>query len=358
MRIPDCTLVTALFDLSKFNKSVRTPEKALKGIDAILKLPVYLIIFANEEMMKIIKERRIAYAYESMTVFITLEYEELWSAQFTQLVTNNRSEYWPTADERTCPESHLLCANKFDFVLKGIEMNPFQTSNFAWIDSNLHVDDNTNKICFRYNSSRIPNVLNQIKKDKFHIQVMGVVDKKYKELEHKREYYEVYRWLVSGCFFTCGVDIGQKILQRLKSVVKSTTESGYGHGEEMFYLEVLDEFYNDIERSYGDYGQILNNFINISNNFYYVYSTILIPYMEHGYFQEAFDCASKMIYSIENHLLDEEMDYGLYISTLRSQYWAASNLQKDNFCETICKKMRHTAAINKSFEGALGGYIV
>ena len=51
MRIPDCTLVTALFDLSKFNTSVRSPEKALKGIDAILKLPVYLIIFANEEMM-------------------------------------------------------------------------------------------------------------------------------------------------------------------------------------------------------------------------------------------------------------------------------------------------------------------
>ena len=144
----------------------------------------------------------------------------------------------------------------------------------------------------------------------------------------------------------------------MKTVVKSTTEAGYGHGEEMFYLEVLDEFYEDIERSYGDYGQILNNFINISNNFYYVYSTILLPYMEHEYFQEAFDCATKMIYSIENHLLDEEMDYGLYISTLRSQYYSASKLQKHDFCETITKKMQHIAAINKSFEGALGGYIV
>ena len=116
MRIPDCTLVTALFDLSKFNTSVRSPEKALKGIDAILKLPVYLIIFANEEMMVKIKERRIEYSYESMTTFVTLAYEDLWSAQFTELVRTNRSKYWPTQDERTCPErSRIHCATTLIF---------------------------------------------------------------------------------------------------------------------------------------------------------------------------------------------------------------------------------------------------
>ena len=357
MRIPDCTLVTALFDLSKFNKSVRTPEKALKGIDSILKLPVYLIVFANHEMMEVIRQRRTDYCYDSMTLFVSMPYEELWSAQFTNLVKENRAKYWPTQDERTCAESHLLCANKFDFVLRAMEMNPFQTSTYAWVDSNLHVDDNTNKICFRYTTSSIPRVMTQVSKDKFHIQVMGVVDKKYKEIENKREYYEVYRWLVSGCFFTCGVDVGKKILKRLKDVVKKTTLSGYGHGEEMFYLEVLDEFYDDIKRSYGDYGQILNNFIHISNNFHYVYSTILLPMLDYGYYREAYDCAAEMIYSVENHLLDEEMDYGLYIATLRCQYEAAINV-KPEASEAIVKKMRHTASINKSFEGAMGGYIV
>lgn len=357
MRIPDTTLVTALFDLSKFNTHVRTPEKALKGIDAILKLPVYLVIFANKEIMDIIRERRTSYCYHDMTVFISLDYDSLWSAQFTETVRKNREVYWPTQDERTCPESHLLCCNKFDFVLQAMDMNPFQTSTFAWVDSNLHVDDNTNKICFRYTTSSIPRVLTQINKNKFHIQVMGVVDKKYKDTNHKREYYEIYRWLVSGCFFTCGIKVGKKILTRLKEVVKETTINGYGHGEEMFYLEVLDEFYDDIERSYGDYGQILNNFIHISNNYHYVYSVILLPLLDHGYYREAYDCASKMIYSVENHLLDEEMDYGLYIGTLRGQYEAACHI-KPNMSDIIVKKIEHTASINQSFKGALGGYIV
>ena len=79
--------------------------------------------------------------------------------------------------------------------------------------------------------------------------------------------------------------------------------------------------------------------------------------LEHGYYQEAYDCAVKMIYSVENHLLDEEMDYGLYISTLRCQYEAAANV-KPEYCQAIIKKMEHTASINKSFEGAMGGYIV
>ena len=357
MFIPDCTLVTACFDLSAYHNNSRTPEKALKGIDVILKLPVYLIIFGNKQVIDIIKERRHSYGYETMTLFVCQEYDQIWSAQFTEKVKENRNNYWPTRDVRTCPESHLVCANKFDFVLKGIEMNPFQTSTFAWIDSNLHIDDNTNKICYQYNMQRIPYVLNNIKKDKFHIQIMGSVDKKYKNMDMKREYYEQYRWLVSGCLFTCGIEVGKKILTRLKDIVMNTTLAGYGHGEEMFYLEVLDEFYDDIERSYGDYGQILNNFINITTNFYYVYSIIMTKAFEKQHYREAYDCCTKMLYSIENHLLDGNLDYGLYISTMRYQYYSASHY-KPEACEGIIKKMKHIASINKSFDGALGGYFV
>lgn len=357
MFIPDCTLVTACFDLSAYHPGARTPEKALKGIDVILKLPIYLIIFGNKPVIDIIKERRNSYNYEAMTLYVCQDYEEIWSAQFTEKVKENREKYWPTRDERTCPESHLMCANKFDFVLKGIEMNPFQTSKFGWIDSNLHIDDNTNKICHMYNSQRIPYVLNNVSNKKFHIQVMGAVDKKYKDMNMKAEYYTEYRWLVSGCLFTCGIEVGKKILTRLKEIVRETTLAGYGHGEEAFYLEVLDEFYDDIERSYGDYGQILNNFINVTTNFYYVFNTIMQRQYYMGQYREAFDCCKKLIYSIENHLLDSEFDYGLYISTLRFQYSAAQQC-KPHECEAILKKMKHTASINKSFNDALGGIFV
>ena len=357
MFIPDCTLVTACFDLSSYHTGSRTSEKALKGIDLLLKLPIYLIIFGNGSVLDIIQERRESYGYKTMTLFIRQEYEEIWTAQFTETVRNNRTLYWPTRDARTCPESHLICANKFDFVLKGMELNPFKTSTFGWIDSNLHVDDHNMKICRNYHMNRLPYVLNNIQKDKFHIQIMGALDKKYKEPSEKREYYEQYRWLVSGCLFTCGLDVGSKILTRLKEVVAETTLAGYGHGEEMFYLEILDEFYDDIVRSYGDYGDILNNFIHTTTNVNYAYNHIVTNAYYKGQYKESYDCCAKLIEDFDNHHVEGNLDYGLYIGILRFYYYSAVH-HKPEMCDKIVQKVNELKEKNHSFAGAMGGYFV
>ena len=353
---PDCTLVTACFDLSKYHGGSRTKEQALNGIDLLLKLPIYLVIFANKEVLEIIKERRESYSYSEMTLFVEQEYDSIWSAQFTETVYKNREVYWPTRDARTCPESHLICANKFDFVLKAMEFNPFNTSKYGWIDSNLYVSENCHKICENYTMNKLPYVLNNVS-DKFHIQVMGVCDKKYKHPENKREYYEQYRWLVSDCLFTCGIEVGKRILNRLKEIVVETTIAGYGHGEEMFYLEVLDEFYDDIVRSYGDYRQILNNFVHTTSNVNYIYSNVLCNAYYRGYYREAFDCCENLLYSIENHLVNGDIDYGIHISILRFYYYSAVHHNPD-MCSKIVEKVNMICEINKSFKGAMGGGFV
>lgn len=74
---------------------------------------------------------------------------------------------------------------------------------------------------------------------------------------------------------------------------------GYGHGEEMLYLEILDDFYDDIERSYGDYGQLINNFINPTRDFYYIFYFIINNYLNYDYYKECYDCCKKNLYSIE-----------------------------------------------------------
>ena len=73
---------------------------------------------------------------------------------------------------------------------------------------------------------------------------------------------------------------------------------GYGHGEEMLYLDVLDDFYDDIVKSYGDYGQIINNYINPTCNLNYIYNNIIKSYLNFGYNKECSDCCKKVLYSI------------------------------------------------------------
>ena len=321
MKIPDCTLVTACYDLSRFNPGGRDLKENIEKFEALLSLPAYLVIFADASIMEVHKNKRINYGLGELTQFIQMEFEDLWVFNYVDKVKENREKYWATRDSRTCAESHLMCCNKFDFLEQIIHSNPFSTSKFGWIDGNLGMHNAcTIKICEDYLPCKILRALESTT-DKFHIQILNVVDKKYKEMEHKRELYANYRWVMCGSFFTFGKDIGEKILKRLKDIFITTTEIGYGHAEEMFFIEILDEFYDDIHRSYGDYGQIINNFERPTKNILYIYHFILKNYVKFGYWREAYECSQILIRELQEFRIS--LEYPIYMDILYIQLQSA-----------------------------------
>jgi Bacterial protein of unknown function (HtrL_YibB) len=323
------TLVTACFDMRKYNPHARNVDETMKGLVILLKAPVNLIIHTDKTYIDHIKRLRKEYGFDAMTIYVEEEFEDLWCAKYLKIVNTNRDKYWPTKDLRTCAESHLLCCNKFVFVQDAIIKNPFQSERFGWIDGSLYVaNSNAIKICENYTSNMIPYVLSQIQDQKFHIQILNVNDKKYLNKENKREFYEQYRWVVCGSFFVCGAEIGMKILERLKGIMISSTLDGYGHAEEMFFLEALEEFPDDIVRSYGDYNQILNNFIHPTKNIWYIVEVIIKAYHNFGYYKECIACCECVLYSYDNFLI--EMDYNLYMRTMCFYYMSVIKLNENN----------------------------
>jgi hypothetical protein len=284
--------------MKSLHAGARDLQDLIQSAKHVLESPCYLVIFGDNATIPILKEMRENYGLTKLTVYHEVRFEDLWCYPLLDKVKENRELYWPTKDERTSSETHLICCNKFDFVLKTMEENPFQTSKFGWIDCFTVKPDGTSKIAEDYNPYRLLYVLHNIT-DKFHLQILNVVDKKYILDENKREYYNQYRWLVCGSLFTCSKEIGTPILNRLKENVVKTTELGYGHGEEMLYLEILDEFYDDIVRGYGDYGQILNNFIKPTKNIAYVIY-VLDRFIEHQYYREAYDCSKALLGQLES----------------------------------------------------------
>jgi hypothetical protein len=291
---------------------------------SLLEVPCYLVIFCDNKTYPLIKELRKNNSLEFLTHYIVDEFENLEVFKYNELVKKNRLAYHPTRDERTCSESHLLCCNKFNFILKIMDLNPFNTNKFGWIDSNLN--EKFTKICENYTNNMLLQVLNNVT-EKFHIQILNVCDKKYKMNENKKEYYSRYQWLVCGCLFTTGKTIGKKILTRLNEIFIETTNLGYGHGEEMFYLEVIDEFYDDIERSYGDYNNILNNFIKPTKGYYYINELIVKKYLHYGYNKECYECCKKLLNEIENY--NVEIDYSIYFSLLFSFFVSSFYYKKE-----------------------------
>ena len=125
MATPDCTLVTGCYCLREFHEGVRSAEELLAGMSFLLSVPCRLVIFCDPSLAEPIRASRSAAGLAHWTEVISTPLTELWSFKQLAKVRANREAYWPTRDARTCAESHLICCNKFDFLLHVMETNPF-----------------------------------------------------------------------------------------------------------------------------------------------------------------------------------------------------------------------------------------
>uniref|UniRef100_A0A6C0D4Y9 Uncharacterized protein n=1 Tax=viral metagenome TaxID=1070528 RepID=A0A6C0D4Y9_9ZZZZ len=343
--IPNCTLTTACFSLN--DTAVRSLDETIDMSRMLLSIPVYLVVYGDSETIPRLKKIREEFGLLNLTIFKETNTHTLWSFQYKDIVKHNRERFFPTRDSRTTVESHLVTCNKFDFVLQTIESNPFHTTRFGWVDCFLGKD--TIKICENYEPHILPWILSNIT-DNFHIQVLNVCDKKYKRNEYKQEFYSRYQWVVCGGFFTCSDIIGKPILERLKTIFRETTIQGFGHGEEMFYLEVLDEFSSSITRSYGDYGQIWNNFIRPTKNYHYIYYFILKNYIELGYWSEAKNCCQVLLEQVENHhvYVIPSMRIGLWLDWFIIMYHYEPRSCSDIF-ENLMKLCEYNTILMKEY---------
>ena len=345
--IPDCTLVTACFDLTKFNSKSRNLSESINNMKSLLETPCYLVIYTDNILLEHIKNIRNSCGLEHLTLYIQLNFEELDTFKYIDIVKKNRELYHPTKDERTCAESHLICCSKFELVLKTINLDPFKTTKFGWIDAN--VGSNFSKISTNYKNNMLLNILDKCSTDNFHLQILNVNNKKYIKEENLREYYNSYKWVVCGCLFITGKNIGLQILHDLNNIFIKHTLLGYGHGEEMFYIEILDKYYDNIKRSYGDYQHILNNFINITTGFNYI-KYIANSYMTLGYYKECIDCCSMIIEQYEKYNI--EIEYELYFDLLFMNYVSLfyyNNDKAKEFVKYIIKLIEINPFIKKKY---------
>lgn len=306
------TIVTANF---YFNDQTRSVKDCLHNMKTLLHIPCNLVIYCNTPLYQGIKEIRDQVQLIEKTVYVVIPFESIWSFQFYNQVQKNREIFWPTADPRAGVESHLITNNKFDFVLTTIKANPFSTTKFAWLDSNIGTKGS--KIARDFTNEKFINLLNQTG-NKFHIQILNVVDKKYLNNDLIKEYYSKYQWVVCGCLWTLENNLKNIIiLNRLKDIFIETLNLGCGHGEELNFLKILEEFYDDIDRSYGDYQDIVENFITPTTNLHYIFFTIITKYYNFGYFKECYHACKALSNASNDHPFEFYFYY--YESALKTK---------------------------------------
>lgn len=330
--VPDCTLTTCCL----YVETGRSVQELIKSSLCLLRLPIYLVIYCDILTYPHLYKHRKDNGLLEITIFKQIQLEDMWSYQFKDQVIKNRLAYYPTKDGRTNEVTHLITINKFDFVLETIHTNVFNTSKFGWIDCLLGSDKM--RICRNYKENTLPYILRNVD-DYFRIMVINVNDKKYISKENKKEFYKRYRWVVAGGFFTCGADTGIPILNNLKQNAETTINLGYGHGEEMLFLEILEANNKMIKRSYGDYDVILNNFLGSCEKLEYIYYNIIQNYLYLGYFEEGLHCINNVLENI--HQCKAYVEPIIHVQILIDYFIATYYINREH---TNCY-----AAMNKVF---------
>jgi hypothetical protein len=106
--IPDCTLATAIYPSNNPHHVARTLDQTVEACEALLSIPVYLVIYGNKDTIPLIKQMREKHGLTQITAYYEIEKEDLWSFQYIDKVKENRESFWPSRDPRNDENIHLL----------------------------------------------------------------------------------------------------------------------------------------------------------------------------------------------------------------------------------------------------------
>ena len=148
----DLTIVSAFINLSKKEKREKSLEHYFKGSIKFLQQNVPMILFIDEEFIDHIKKYR--ENFMEYTKIIITNIEDIPYYYLLDKINNCNKKNQLLNNIKDTPLYSLTNNSKFKFVNKAIELNPFQTENFAWIDFAIgHNDKSINYIyeCIHFN---------------------------------------------------------------------------------------------------------------------------------------------------------------------------------------------------------------
>jgi hypothetical protein len=68
--VPDCTLITACYDLTKYNNKCRNKFTAIENMRSLLETPCYLIIYTDNEFHNVLYSIRDSYKLSHLTQYV------------------------------------------------------------------------------------------------------------------------------------------------------------------------------------------------------------------------------------------------------------------------------------------------
>jgi hypothetical protein len=285
------TLVTAYFNLTKCGDASQSITERddtyyMSHSLSTLNLPYNLVVFCDKESHAQIKHCRPTYL-DSKTKYIICEFdnfclpnEKTTFSEYRQQIIENRKNKPYQFDDRNTASYYLFCVSRYIMLTNVISENPFNSSHFGWINFCIE------RMGYQ-NVSRLDEALH-IKRNKFSTCYIDYIPESM--VTDTAEYFKYGRCSMCSGFFTGNAHYMYLVCNLILRKFKQYVDMGYGHADEQLYSPVYFENPTLFEHYYGDYQQMITNYV-------YVYDAPEPPIYnfitrswQHGNYKKCYEC--------------------------------------------------------------------
>jgi hypothetical protein len=264
------TLITSYFNLTKCPDASPEIHKRDKNYYfehcvSTLSLPYNMIIYCDQESFsQIVQIRPVEFVLKTQYVILPFDSfrfdkgtDKGTFRQYREKIIENRVSHPYEFDPRNTASYYLFCMSRYIAIKEVIEINPFKSTHFAWINfcmERMGIE----------NIRKLPEALS-LNREKFSTCYIDYIPEEF-VVENDAQYFK--RGLCSMCsgFFTGNAQYMYNVCDSMENKFLYYLERGYGHSDETLFPSVYFENTDWFEHYYGDYQQMITNYCGIVEN--------------------------------------------------------------------------------------------
>lgn len=346
------TIVTAWYDvrtkeenpkaLEKDFSQFCSPEHYFTSAKPLFEKPFPMIIFTEPAWEAKIWEARPKILHP-LTRVIVRDYEELsYYSHYEKFKKNHSSKpIWNLQPTKFTPLFKFIINQKTQFVKDAVQMNPFSTEMFAWMDLRLHC-------VYNMSVQETSQVFASLPKDRVLLEQMAY--SKIEEVDDREEFYCVTRGKVAAGFFAGYAEPLIKFAKLCAQEFIETTELGFAITDEMLWARIIGLHPNLFVPYFGDYGDCLRNIRYVRSNTHLAINFLLTSFQKgtHYYTHKAAE-ALRLGYFNKTVSLSAKETHDVWYYNYVACYWLGNH----SHCKVILKEFYEILNERKDVAGYL-----
>ena len=267
----DYTIITAWYDVRErenhpqkddtSNKFFCSMDWYFDSAKQLFNKPFPMVIFTEPRFKDLILQSRPPELHDQ-TKFIFRSYEELFYYDlFVKYQENHqKNPIHNVTQEKFTALYKFIVNQKVNFVKEVVEMNPFQSNKFAWMDMRLHC-------VYDMDTDETTEIMNQLPIDKVRLMQMCYTD----PVKDRREFYAYTRGKVAAGFFGGYREPLLRFCNLCQKEFIQAVEEETAPTDEMIYSFVISNHPYLFDLYVGEYCDCLRNQLRIRNSLHLVF---------------------------------------------------------------------------------------